>query len=151
MDRTESNYSLGRWGNDVWKAYASLAKELLRRRTKRDVFAILDLQAKPDYSYDYVEDMLCTVPAVRGCLRATSDMSVFLQLADVLLGCVQFDWKDRRSYYGTASRRAAEKRELTTFLKARLGLPENEPIFPDGVSFRRWRKGSIFSVWKRAW
>ena len=89
MDRLDPGYHLSRWDGDTWRAYSDLARELLERQLDRDVFAVVDLQDKPDHSSVYIEDVLCTVPAVKGCLRATSDMSVYLQIVDVLLVLVQ--------------------------------------------------------------
>ena len=63
-------------------------------------------------------------------------MSIYLQLVDVLLGCVQLDYKDRTGYYGKA-RRSAEKRPLVNFVKSRLGLREQEPFMRNGESLSR--------------
>ena len=122
VDRLDPDFDLAALGNDPWGGYLSLARELLKRRVKRKVFAIVDLQCKPKEARLRLEDVVCSVPNVQGCLRATSDMSVFLQLVDVLLGFVQFDWKDQHDYYGAGSRRAEAKRELTAFIKGRLCL-----------------------------
>ena len=146
MDRLDPNYSLSRWDNDTWWAYADLARGLLEEQLERDVFAIVDLQDKPDRSPVYIEDMLCAVPAVKGCLRATSDMSIYLQIVDVLLGCVQFDWKDANGYYGTTSQRAQEKRELVDFAKSRLGLPSGARFLTGETSFQNWETPSRFTV-----
>ena len=61
-----------------------LCQSLLHRRLTRDVFAIVDLQSKPGDSPEHMEDILCSVESVKGCLRATSDMSIYLQIVDVL-------------------------------------------------------------------
>jgi hypothetical protein len=151
LERSNPTFNLARWNDDVWHAYVSLACTLLRRRLKRDVFAIVDLQGKPDDALVYLEDMLCDVPHVRGCLRATSEMSVFLQIVDVLLGCVQCDWKYQHQYYDPSSRRAWAKRELTTFVKTCLRLTFNDRFLPASTStFRRWKKPSLFTVWRWA-
>ena len=109
LDRLDPSYSLGRWNGDGWTAYAGLTRELLEHQLDRDVFAIVDLQDKPDKASLFLEDTICSALRVKGCLRATSDMSVFLQLVDVLLGCVQFDWRDASGLYSATSRRAQEK------------------------------------------
>ena len=150
LDRLDPAYSLSRWDNDGWSAYSHLARELLARRLDRDVFAIVDLQGKPDRSPVYLEDILCSVKAVTGCLRTTSDMSVYLQLVDVLLGCVQFDWKDANGYYSAASRRADEKRTLVNLVKSRLGLRPEESLLSD-EGFREWDSPSVFTVWRGSW
>ena len=146
LDRLNPAYSLARWRGDVWAAYADLAKDLLERRLEREVFAIVDLQGTPDKSSVYLEDALCSVPAVKGCLRATSDMSVYLQLVDVLLGCVQFDWKDANGYYSPTSRRAGEKRELVNFVKSRLEMKPEEPFLTREHSYRELGNPIRFTV-----
>ena len=151
LDRLAPSYSLARWNGDVWLAYADLARQLLEARLDRDVFAIVDLQDKPDKSAVYLEDTLCSAPAVKGCLRATSDMSVYLQLVDLLLGCVQFDWKDANGYYDAASRRAAEKRALVNTVKAWLGAPYGEPLLAGGDSFRQWGEPTRFTISRGNW
>lgn len=151
LDRLSPTYSLSRWDNDVWSAYAHLTRDLLERRLDRDVFAIVDLQGKPEGSTVYLEDVLCSVHEVKGCLRATSDMSVYLQIVDMLLGCVQFDWKDENNYYGTASKRANEKRELVNYVKSRLGLLPEERFLARGVSSWEWTSPSRFTVHHGGW
>ena len=117
MDRRDSNAGLGDWNNDAWEAYTHFARELLAERLTRDVFAIVDLQGKPTKSSVNLEEVLCSVSSVKGCLRATSDMSIYLQLVDLLLGCVQFDFKSQMGYFDPTSRRAQEKLQLVNFLK----------------------------------
>ena len=151
LDRLDPGYNLSRWNYDSWLAYADLTRELLERQLDRDVFAIVDLQDKPDHSSAFIEDVLCTTPTVKGCLRATSDMSVYLQIVDVLLGCVQFDWKDANGYYGTTSQRAKEKRELVDFVKSRLGLSSEERLLTRETTSRIWATPSRFTVSLGAW
>ena len=151
MDRLAPDYSLSRWNGDVWNAYAHLTLDLLERRVDRDVFAIVDLQGKPDYSPVHLEELLCSAPSVKGCIRATSDMSVYLQLVDVLLGCVQFDWKDANGFYGAESRKATEKRELVNFVKSQLGLRPKERFLDGDNASREWESPSRFTVYRGAW
>ena len=150
LDRLDPSYSLSPWDGDPWKAYADLTRELLDRRLDRDVFAVVDLQDKPYKSPVYLEDTLCSVRSVKGCLRATSDMSIYLQTVDVLLGCVGFDWKDVKGYYSAASKRAGEKRALVNFVKSRLGLKSAESLAP-GAHFAKDAAASRFTVWQHDW
>lgn len=151
MDRLDPGYSLARWNGDTWWAYSDLARELIEQQIDRDVFAIVDLQDKPDHSSVHIEDVLCSVPAVKGCLRATSDMAIYLQIVDVLLGCVQFDWKDANGYYGTASKRAQEKRELVDFVKSRLGLSAGARLLTSETGFQSWDAPSLFTARRSKW
>ena len=148
MDRRDSNAGLGKWNNDAWEAYTHFARELLAERLTRDVFAIVDLQGKPNKSSVYLEDVLCSIGSVKGCLRATSDMSIYLQLVDLLLGCVQFDFKSQMGYFEPKSRRAQEKLQLVNFLKSKLGMRQGEAFLRKGQSFKRWDTPSVFTVWK---
>ena len=138
MDRRDLRAGLHKWGNDEWGAYVSICRRLLDASLSRDIFAIVDLQGKPHKSDVVLEDVLCSVDRVKGCLRATSDMSIFLQIVDLLLGCVQFDFKDRLEYYDAASRRAKEKRQLVNFVKSRLGIGSNMPLLSSSQSFMQW-------------
>ena len=151
LDRLDPDYSLTLWSDDIWLAYADLTRELLDAKLDRDVFAIVDLQDKPDKSPVCIEDVLYNVSKVKGCLRATSDMSVYLQLVDVLLGCVQFDWKDANGYYGTTSRRAAEKRALVNFVKSRLGLSPEQRLLTAETPSQQWETPSLFTVCRGNW
>ena len=151
MNRLDPNASLERWANDTWLAYVCIAKDLLEERVTRDVFAIIDLQSKPDKSKVHLEDVLCSVGSVKGCLRATSDMSIYLQLVDLLLGCVQYDLKEDMGYYDPTSKRAEAKGQLASFLKARLGMGREERFLSYGRSFERLNAQSAFTVTKGRW
>ena len=151
LNRLEPEASLDRWDSDEWAAYAHFAKTLLEERLTRNAFAIVDLQGEPKRSDIHLEDVLCSVPSVKGCLRATSDMSIYLQLVDVLLGCVQFDIKDHAGFYDSTSKRAQAKGQLTDFLKRRLGMGREDTLLPRGKSFNQWDAPSRFTVWKGEW
>jgi hypothetical protein len=151
LDRLHPDAGLDRWHNDEWAAYAHFTRELLEKTLKRDIFAIVDLQGEPKRSNLHLEDVLCSVPSVKGCLRATSDMSIYLQLVDVLLGCVQFDMKDQTGFYATTSIRAQAKGQVTRFLKTKLGMGWKSPFLPGGQSFRSWNTPSTFSVRRGEW
>lgn len=151
IDRNDPNFDLDIWNNDEWIAYANFARSLIDRSITRDVFAIVDLQGKPDRSPEHLEDILCSTKSVKGCLRATSDMSIYLQIVDAFLGCVQFDWKDQRDFYPENSKRAQEKRMLVDFVKGRLGIRSEDPFIEDGQSFKSWGGKSSFTIRKWEW
>ena len=150
LHRHDPNASLARWDNDTWSAYTGVTRDLLEKRVTRDVFAIVDLQSKPDQSRVHLEDVLCSVGTVKGCLRATSDMSIFLQLVDLLLGCVQYDLKESMGYYDPTSQRAKAKGQLAAFVKAKLGIRRQDRFLSDGRSFE-WSAQSIFTVTEGEW
>ena len=76
-------------------------------------------------------------------------MSVYLQLVDVLLGCVQFDWKDQWGYYTATSKSAQDKREMVEFVKSQLGMKPETRFLERGQSFSQWDHPSLFTVWQR--
>ena len=146
LDRTQPGFNLEPWGFDEWAAYVELTCELMEQSLTRDVFAILDMQEQPKSASFRMEDRICAVPQVAGCLRATSEMSVFLQIVDVLLGCVQFDWRDQQGLYESESRRAVAKRNLTALIKSRTNLEAGEPILSQETGFRRITSPFPFTV-----
>ncbi len=151
MNRLDPDANLDKWDNDPWLAYVHTARELLEKRVTRDVFAIVDLQSKPDKSRVHLEDVLCSVGMVKGCLRATSDMSIYLQLVDLLLGCVQYDLKEGMGYNDPTSKRGKAKGQLARFLKAKLGMPREDRFLSDEQPFERWNPQSTFTVVKGIW
>ena len=150
VDRTEPGYNLSRWNNDSWRAYVEMGRELLERRLRRPVFAIVDLQGQPTGSTITVEEQFCLVQQVKGCVRASSETQVFLQLVDVLLGCVQFDWKDGHGFYSPSSKRAEAKRELVRFLRTRLAVPPGQPIISRHQEVWETSTPSAFTVWLKS-
>ena len=128
VDRTEPGFSLSRWNNDPWQAYVELSRELLELRLSLPAFALVDFQRRPNSSSISLETTLSLASNLTGCVRASSETQVFLQLVDVMLGCVQADWKDQNGFYSPESGRAQSKRELLSFLKGRIGLPTSQPM-----------------------
>lgn len=128
VDRTESGYSLSPWNNDPWKAYVELGKELMEERLSRPAFAVVDFQRRPNGASISVEDTFCLATNVAGCMRASSETQVFLQLVDVLRGCVQADWRNHSGSLSHESRRGQAKRELLSLLKKQLGLSSIQPM-----------------------
>lgn len=145
LDRQELD--LAQYQGDPWRAYEWCVTHLLERRLDRDVFVILDLQTQPKKATRYLEEVVCSVPRVKGCLRVTSDTSVLLQVCDLFLGCLSFDWRDSRGLVGDSSRVAA-KRLLVDFLKQRLGMKSGDHFLrAGGATWRAWRRPSRFTVW----
>ena len=151
FDKRDSKAGLSKWDNDSWIAYTQFAKKLLEERLTRDVFAIVDLQGEPDKANVHMEDELCSVNMVKGCLRATSDMSIYLQLVDLLLGCVQYDLKEQMKYYDSSSKRAKAKGQLAQLVKGKLGMGRGDVFLPAGQTLQTISTPSIFSVSRGEW
>ena len=150
FDRLEPEYSLDRWDGDEWRAYADITRELLGLRMDREVFVTLDYQDKPNKATLLIEDVVCQASQVAGCMRASSETSVFLQLVDILLGCVQFDWKDESGFYREASQRAKEKKRLAEFVKDKLGIRRQERFLTTDPQ-RALNGPSLFTICRGSW
>ncbi len=150
VDRTVPGHNLSPWNHDPWRAYVELGRELLERRLNRPVFSLVDLQGQPNDSTITVEDRFCSVEQVKGCMRASSETQVFLQVVDVLLGCVQFDWKDGDGFYSNGSKRAEAKRDVVKFMRMRLDLSPDQPIVSRQQRFWETSTPSHFTVWLKS-
>ena len=148
VDRRNPPLDLKRWDNDWWLAYGRITAELVRRRLRRPAFLIVDLQGQPGQSDVNLEDILCEVPMVAGCLRATSETSIWLQLVDLLIGAVQFDWRDHLGEQSKPSIRGNAKRQIVDFIKVRLGLPKGMPFLTKSLPYRRSTRTTVFSAWR---
>lgn len=124
VDRTDPGFSLAQWNNDPWQAYIALGRELLEYSLRRPAFVIADFQGKPSRSTIGLEDEFCSVEQVKGCVRADSGTMIFLQVVDVLLGCVQADFREQTGFYAADSKRAAAKKTLIDFVRTMLGVPK---------------------------
>ena len=150
IDRFQEASDLAGFKN-YWDAYTSCARELLRRRLKQDVFALPDYQGTPTKPPTVrIEDALESVPLVRGCLRITSEMSVFVQVTDVLLGCLYADWKSHFGGFQPGSKRARAKLRVAKALRRHLQIPAGKPIVSNDHTYMSRRQPSPFSVyvWK---
>ncbi len=146
LDRTRPDFSLSRWDNDSWRAYIKLGRELLEHRLNYPYFVLVDFQERPNNASITVESEFCSVEQVKGCVRISSEILVFLQLADVLLGCVSFDWRDTRGFSTPGSKRADAKRNLVSLMRERLSLLAREPLVTEQQSVWETAMPSPFTV-----
>lgn len=128
LDKKGTGFSHSQWGKDSWRTYVELGRELLERRLHTPAFTIVDFQGQPRRSPVSVEDTFREVEQVAGCVRASSETQIFLQMVDVLLGCVQADLRDLKGLYAPDSRRGKAKRDLVNFVRTNLGLLPAQPI-----------------------
>ncbi len=146
LDKRGTEFNRSRWGKDSWRAYVELGRELLEQRLQTPAFAIVDFQGQPSRSPVGVEDIFCEAEHVAGCIRASSETQIFLQVVDVLLGCVQADWKDLKGLYAPESRRGKAKRDLVNFVRTSLGLLPAEPIVSECQPIWESSRPSPFTV-----
>jgi hypothetical protein len=145
VERDGSLPSLYRHG--AWPGYVLVTKTLLRRRLKEPSFVCCDWQTRPKNASLSLETELDDLTHVAGSRRMASNMSVFLQVTDLLLGAVSFDWRDAHGQV-QASKSSRPKREVVSFVKAKLGMPPTTRFLAQGQTFFRRKKPFPFTVWQ---
>ena len=135
------------YGSDSWPSYVMVTKQLLKRRLREPSFVCCDWQGKPKKFNLCLEDELDTLPHVAGCLRMTSETSAFLQVVDLLVGCVSFDWRDAHGLISKSNDSEA-KRKLVIFVKDRLRMAPTARFLGDGRRYFSRRSPIRFSVWQ---
>lgn len=125
---------------DTWSAYIGYSKLLLRNNLKFNdrICVIADFLGKPKTSNKYYEPEIKTISKVYNASVLESYASLFIQLVDVLIGCIVLDFKRARE---TSKKIDTYKAKVADFLKEKLGgqnLAEN---------FTKY-KPNYFSVWE---
>lgn len=139
--------AVARFGKEPWSAYVGVTTLLLQRRLRQPSFVCCDWQTRPKDHHLCLEDECCKLRNVSGCISITSETSPFLQVVDLLLGAVSFDWRDARGHV-TASASSQLKRQLVTFVKDKLGVAPTARFLEPGGQFFRRSVPLRFTVWQ---
>lgn len=125
---------------DTWEAYISYSKMLIKNNIKPNdkICVIADFLGKPKTSNKYYEPEIRALPAVYNATVLESHASLFIQLVDVLIGCIVLDFKRKRQ-----PERKADifKGKVCDFLKGKL---EGQSL---AGSFTK-HQPNYFSVWE---
>lgn len=78
---------------DSWQAYLKYAKDVLRIENNSSQIVIADYLDKPKSSEIFFEKEINKLDSVINTCRVESDACLFVQLVDVLLGSVVYDYK----------------------------------------------------------
>jgi hypothetical protein len=132
IDKRHPKFDLSKHFASHWDAYINFSKLQVRRNCDPDesVVIIADYISKPSASKRYYQRELSKLKRVDNAVLIESNASLFIQLVDVLTGCVIGDLKGVRG----------NKRILCDYLKSR-------------CSIGSWGKNitlsspNIFSVW----
>jgi hypothetical protein len=139
--------ALRRLGGAAWPAYVGVTATLLKRRIREPAFVCCDWQTRPKNQSLVLEDELCRQSMIVGCLRMTSETSCFLQVVDLLLGAVSFDWREERGLI-TPSKNAALRKDLVTAVTRKVGMAPGERFLEPGSVFSGRRSPMKFTVWQ---
>lgn len=125
---------------DTWEAYISYSKMLIKNNMKLDdrICVIADFLGKPKTSNKYYDLEIRALSTVYNATVLESHASLFIQLVDVLIGCIVLDFKRSRQ-----PERKVDifKAKVCDFLKSKLGvqsLAENSTK----------HQPNYFSVWE---
>ncbi len=145
LERSEVNMEA--FGGANWVAYVTATRALLARRLNEPSFVHCDWQSRPRKIELSLEEELRRLPFVSGCLRVRSESSPFVQLVDLFLGVVSFDWREDRGLI-VDSAGADLKRDVVHFVKKKLGMAAGARFLP-GRGTYSVRHGPLkFSVWQ---
>ncbi|MBN1823837.1 MAG: DUF3800 domain-containing protein [Endomicrobiales bacterium] len=140
IDKNSPKIEIEKVFPNTWDAYISYSKLLIKNNVKKsDQICILaDFLGKPKISNKYYEPEIKSLPGVFNATVLESHASLFIQMVDVLLGCVSLDF-----------RRAREKDQRIDVFKAKvcdfLKLKLEEPLL--AKSFTK-NKPNYFSIWE---
>jgi hypothetical protein len=123
IDKTDPLFN-SRIHNNYWDAYIGYAKLLCRFNCPENerLCVIADYMTKPTASGRFFEREINTLPSVLNTLRAHSETFMFLQLCDLLLGSVVFQWRQKLGAVSD-SRNARAKNEFVQHLIGKFTVP----------------------------
>jgi len=145
IDKNDPNFKRTIYKN-YWEAYISYSK-LISNYNCRDGLAtiIADYMNRPSESDKYFEKELNSLSGVFRTIRANSESFLLLQLADLLLGSVVFQWRQANNYVKD-SNRAKAKIEFVNHLISNLKIPsERRNNYP--LAQKITCNNPYFSVW----
>lgn len=147
IDKTDPLFDSTIYKN-YWHAYIKYAKMLCQHNCDvRDKLCVIaDYMNRPSDTEIYFEQELNALPNIFNTLRAHSETFTLLQVCDLLLGSVVFQWRQAKALVGD-SKRAKAKTEFVDHLIEKLGLPKNKKIRYPLAQSMTCREPVYFSVW----
>ena len=99
IDKTDPEFGYKSYFEDTWSAQIEYAKMLLKRDLSLDEMAIViaDHLPKPKASTKYFENEMRQNSKVLNACMLESHASLFIQIIDVLIGAVVYDFKREKS------------------------------------------------------
>lgn len=147
IDKTDPLFDSTVYKN-YWSAYITYAKLLCRRNCEANdrLCVIADYMNRPSNSDFYFEKEINTLNNVFNTLRAHSETFTLLQICDLLLGSVVFQWREKNGFVKD-SNRAKAKKEFVDYLVSKLNVPKKYAAkYPLSQSIT-CHKPIYFSVW----
>lgn len=125
--------------SDTWGAYINYSKALIKDNLKdsESVCVIADFLGKPKANNNYYVPEMRTVSGVYNATMLESHASLFIQLVDVLVGSVVFDFRRTRQ---PDKKYDIFKVKVCDFLKRKLGVKTlaDSMMRQEPVYFKIW-------------
>lgn len=123
IDKTDPLFDSTIYKN-YWSAYVKYAKLLCQNNCNQtdNLCVIADYMNRPSESDIHFETELNGLPNVFNTLRAHSETFTLLQICDLMLGSVVFQWKQKNKFVKD-SNRAKAKKEFVDYLISKLVIP----------------------------
>ncbi|KKP60045.1 MAG: hypothetical protein UR54_C0021G0006 [Candidatus Roizmanbacteria bacterium GW2011_GWA2_34_18] len=147
IDKTDPLFNPTIYRN-YWHAYIKYTKLLCGHNCNKDdrLCVIADYMNKPNNSNDIFEKEINSLPNVFNTLRAHSETFILLQICDLLLGSVLFEWRAKKGLMKN-SNRAKAKKEFVDYLINKLDISKyKKDKFPLAQSLT-CHSPIYFSVW----
>jgi hypothetical protein len=140
IDKDDPAFDFRAYFPAAWEAYIGYSKTLIKcNLQENENFAVIaDYVDMPRRSTKYYERELNMIPGVYNTCRVESDASLYIQMIDVLLGCVVYDFKIQARMMKEDLENP--KTKLLNYLKEKY----NTPILARNQTFH---KPNYFSVW----
>lgn len=147
IDKTDPLFNSSIYKN-YWRAYIKYAKLLCEKNcvNEENLCVIADYMNKPRGETIYFERELNSLPNIFNTLRAHSETFTLLQICDLILGAVVFQWRQKCGFVSD-SNRAKAKKELVNHLINKLVIPANKKLEYPLAQDITINKPFYFSVW----
>jgi len=121
LDKTDKNLDLEKHFKSTWDAYIGYAKFLIKNNVKEDnpCIVVMDYLCKPANHPKFIESELRSMPVVLNATMLESECANMIQLIDVMVGCVSYEF--RRKHNPSIVINEA-KSEIADYLKMKIGV-----------------------------
>lgn len=140
FDKENPDFDVSEYFRELWDAYISYSKMLVRNNIAEgeNICLIADYLGKPKSSPLFFEKEIRAVNGIYNACMIESHASLFIQLVDILIGCILFDYKIFR---GKKKRINKYKKSVLNLLKKKLSVDSLEGNFTKHAP-------NYFSVWE---
>lgn len=124
VDKMNPNFDFSKYFISSWEAYIGYSKLLIKNNLEAnddEICVIADFHQKPKSSNKYYEPEVrsCNISQIYNVCMIESHASLYVQMIDVLIGAVNFDFKNKLDKNIHVNK---VKKGIVDFLKKKLGV-----------------------------